>query len=598
MPLVAHVALWFALLTAPALAADPIMPLDQVERGMQCEGRSVFRGTEIQTFGVEILDVIDPAPGGGPGILFRAHGPNVDETGLGPGFSGSPIYCPDPEGTPRNAGAIAAGVEDYGNDVAIATPIEAVIGTPVEPPAGARPATAAERDARPWTLPLTLAGPGGYVRDTLITTAARRGLQLLAAPASASQVATGTDLQPGSAAGAAISSGALGISAIGTVAYRDGDRIWAFGHPLDNAGPRSLLLEGAFVHAVIGNPHPSGETLGTYKLSSPGTLAGMVGFDGLFAISGTLGALPRTVPVEVVARGDGRRLPTARTLVADESPLNYPSGLPPLSLVTPVSVTDTAFNALRAGSGRSHGSLCMRIELGERRKAMGFCNRYVGDGRGAGGPQLSMGGDAAIAASLLEEYDREHLDIERLRVTLRIDHGLRFATLRSATGPRTVRRGQSVRLRLTVQPPREPVRRISFRMRIPRSLKPGVRTLRLTGSAADPGEGSFGGLFSYALGARPSNHETFFDAGGTPTTIAELARTVASLHRFDGIRGTFRKSSGDSNGDEELAELLGFVDESSGDNGRPVFRHPTLRIGGRARVPFRVLGKRPAKPAG
>ena len=95
MRLVAHVALWLALLTAPALAADPIMPLDQVERGMQCEGRSVLRGTGISTFDVEILDVIAPGPQGGAAILFRASGPAVAETGLGPGFSGSPIYCPD-----------------------------------------------------------------------------------------------------------------------------------------------------------------------------------------------------------------------------------------------------------------------------------------------------------------------------------------------------------------------------------------------------------------------------------------------------------------------------------------------------------------------
>ena len=584
-PLVA----WFGLLAVPALGADPIMPLDQVQRGMQCEGRSVFRGTDVETFGVEILDVISPAPGGGAGILFRAYGPNVDGTGLGPGFSGSPIYCPDGEGVMRNAGAVSSGVEDYGNDVALAAPIESILGTPPEAPARARPSTRAERHARPWSLPLTLSGIGPSVRRALWPAAQRRGLTLLAAPATGAQAPAAADLQPGSAMAASVSSGEVGLTAIGTVAYRDdANRIWAFGHPLDNAGPRSLLLETAFVHTVIESPLPNGETLGTYKLASPGATVGTVTFDGQFAIVGSIGAPPATTAVEVLARGDGRRLPRARSLVADESRLNYPSGLPALSLVTPVSVTDRAFAALGAGSGRSHGSLCMRIELRSPSRRMGFCNRYVGDGRGSGGPQLSMGGDAAIAASLLEEYERRHLDIARVRVTLALEHGMRFATIRKATAPRRVRRGQRVTVRLTVQAPRERAQRLSFRVTIPRSVKPGTRTLRLTGAPADPGEGSYGGLFSYALGARPSTHDEGFYEVGSPVTVPQLAKAVSSIHRYDGIRGTFRRPQGSSEEDEELAELLGFVDVPDESAGPPLYRHPRMRIGGAARIRFSV----------
>ena len=85
---------------APAAAGDPIMPLSQVRSGMQCTGYSVVHGTEISSFGVEILDVIDgDASGPGPRLLVRVSGPAVDGTGVGPGFSGSPIYCPDAAGT-------------------------------------------------------------------------------------------------------------------------------------------------------------------------------------------------------------------------------------------------------------------------------------------------------------------------------------------------------------------------------------------------------------------------------------------------------------------------------------------------------------------
>lgn len=592
MRLTAYVALWLALLAAPALAGDPIMPLDQVQRGMQCEGRSVFRGTEVDSFAVEILDVIAPGPAGGAAILFRASGPNVGETGLGPGFSGSPIYCPDGEGTPRNAGAVSAGVEDYGNDVAVATPIEDILGTPVPAPSNARAATPAERRARPWSPPLVVSAPAGFPRRALFTAARRRGLDLLASPATISQVATGTDLQPGSAAGAAISSGTIGISAIGTIAYRDGERIWAFGHPLDNAGARALLLEGAFVHAVIGNPNPGADSLGTYKLASPGTVAGTIDFDGRFAISGTLGAPPPTIPVEVLGHGpDGAPTPTSRTLVTDESSLNYPSGFPALSLIATIGVAESAFAALGSGTGRSHGSLCMRVELRVPEGRMGFCNRYVGDGRGAGGPQIAMAGDAALAGSLLEEYDGSQLEIERRRVKLGLENGLRFATLRGAAGPRRTRPGRRIRVRLAVQPPREAVQHVSFRMRVPSSLRPGVRTLTLTGTSADLGESSLEGIFGFALGAHAGAHEEVSEQVGAAPTADGLAASIASLHRFDGIRGTFRKPP-DETPDDELAELFGFsfVDETSA--GEPLFRHPRLRIGGTATVRFRVLPRR------
>ena len=79
---------------APAAAGDPIMPLSEVRSGMQCTGYSVIRGTDISAFDVEVIDVVDSEPGTGTAmILVEASGPAVDRTGIGPGFSGSPVYC-------------------------------------------------------------------------------------------------------------------------------------------------------------------------------------------------------------------------------------------------------------------------------------------------------------------------------------------------------------------------------------------------------------------------------------------------------------------------------------------------------------------------
>ena len=57
-------------------------------------------GTEITTFDAEIVDVVsgDASATDGPRVLVRLSGPVVDESGVGPGFSGSPIYCADANG--------------------------------------------------------------------------------------------------------------------------------------------------------------------------------------------------------------------------------------------------------------------------------------------------------------------------------------------------------------------------------------------------------------------------------------------------------------------------------------------------------------------
>ena len=574
------------MLASAAFAADPIMPLEDVERGMQCEGRSVFRGTTIETFDVEILDVIAQDPmGSGPVILFRASGPAVDDTGLGFGFSGSPIYCPDGNGVMRNAGAVFAGVEDYGNDTALATPIEEILSMPVETPPQARPATRAERHAEDWTSPLMVAGAGPVVRRALWRAAAKAHIPLIHAPATASQVSTGTDLQPGSAVAAGISSGAIGLNSIGTVAYRDdANRIWAFGHPLDGAGERSLLMQGAFVHQVIGNPNPPGSNLGTYKLASAGDIAGTIDFDGNWAISGTLGTMPTTIPVVVGASGPTGDLERAVTLVADESPLNYPSGFAPLSLATSIAVSDRVFTALGSSSGRSYGRMCVRIDIRKLRRPMRFCNRYIGDGQFLGGSEIAMGGDAATAATLVERFDRSQIHVERVRSKLDVREGLRFARLRGASGPRRVRPGERIPIRITYQSPREKVQSSSFSVRVPEGLEPGRRMLRLSGSGADPGDASLDAIFTAGL----NPDDLFFGGGGpSPRTVKKLALAVHDIHRYDGIRGTFRRPRKRDRDIEDFIDFFGIADIGFG--GRAVFRHPKLRIAGTAKVPVRVL---------
>ena len=170
---------------------------------MQCEGRSVIPGTAISSFDVEVIDVLRNGPSHLDRILVRVSGPAVDATGIGPGFSGSPIYCPGSAG-PANAGAISEGVGEYGNKVALATPIEEILREPADPPAAG--AAGWPRSARPLVSPLTVSGLSPPFARILRAAARRAGRELVVSPADAGPSHPPQDLVPGSAVAVGMSS--------------------------------------------------------------------------------------------------------------------------------------------------------------------------------------------------------------------------------------------------------------------------------------------------------------------------------------------------------------------------------------------------------
>ena len=363
-------------LAAPAAAQDRIMPLSEVQKGMRCTGLSVVQGTEIASFDVEILDVVagDEA-GAAPRILFRVSGDAVDRTGIGPGFSGSPIVCRDSEGRDAYAGAISEGIGEYGGKVGLATPMENVVAQPVEPPVGMPPAP---RGARTLAAPLSVAGVTPRVGRFLSRLARREG-RLLITPGGRPRAAAFPvqQLRPGAAMAAGLSSGALSIGAVGTVAYVDGDRVWAFGHPFDGAGRRSLFLQDAYVYTVVNNP-VGVEGVSTYKLAAPGHDVGVLSADGLSAVAGRLGMAPRQFPMRVIATdGDTGNFRDVRVNIADENHLGQPTGVSALALVGAAATSEAATTALGEIPARQSGEMFATFRLVGQNSSLRLFNRYL-----------------------------------------------------------------------------------------------------------------------------------------------------------------------------------------------------------------------------
>src|SRR5690348_4637891 len=89
------VVLGVLLLGLPAPAApkpDSYWQVDDVRPGMKGQGRTVMKGTKIETFDAEVLGVLKNSSPGRDMVLCRLSGLDLDKTGVIAGMSGSPIY--------------------------------------------------------------------------------------------------------------------------------------------------------------------------------------------------------------------------------------------------------------------------------------------------------------------------------------------------------------------------------------------------------------------------------------------------------------------------------------------------------------------------
>lgn len=107
---------------------------------------------------------------------------------------------------------------------------------------------------------------------------------------------------PGGALGAQMVSGDMDMTGVGTITYRIGNRVLAFGHPMLGLGNISLPMTSAYIHDIF----PSYQS--SFKLASPIQTMGAIQQDTNFAIGGTVGAKADTVPMTVMIRNPQRQI--------------------------------------------------------------------------------------------------------------------------------------------------------------------------------------------------------------------------------------------------------------------------------------------------
>lgn len=139
------------------------MSVAEVRPGMKGYGLSVFEGTHIERFDVEVVSVLKNFNPRYDVVLIRCFGDYLQHTGAIAGMSGSPIYLTDDAGRSRMIGAFAYGWPWMKDPIAGVQPIEYMLALGSEsPPVEAEAPPKREAPAGPPKIEHRSSGPRGY----------------------------------------------------------------------------------------------------------------------------------------------------------------------------------------------------------------------------------------------------------------------------------------------------------------------------------------------------------------------------------------------------------------------------------------------------
>jgi hypothetical protein len=452
---------------ASAAGSGKFLPLTEVREGMKGTAMTVFRGSEPEEFEVEILGVL---PGGvGPKqdlIIGRIGGGAANRTAVFAGMSGSPVYV-----NGKLIGAISYSFPFSKEAICGITPIEQMISIFEERPrsttenrepvpvsfaeiasatyemrlpqqlptsspvvaagSGSMLQAVAGQSFRRIGTPLTFTGIAQSTLDLFAPQLMQAGLIPVAAAGGSAKItpmkkADANTLKGGASVSMMLTRGDYSLAAAGTVTMRDGDKVYAFGHPFLSLGTSDLPMSESSVITVV----PS--VSNSFKLAVPEAMVGTMTQDRATGVFGTLGRAPRMIPVKLnVETSRGQQESIEYEIAQDD-------------FLTPLLLNITVYNAIVAQE-RSIGDSTVMID-----GAINITGQQpIKLNRRFGGQQASMmaAGSVATPVNLLLRGRFDDLDIDSIELTLRSVDGSKAAELdRIAVDRVQVKAGETVNL--------------------------------------------------------------------------------------------------------------------------------------------------------
>ncbi len=481
-------------------------PVSELKEGMKGTARTVFKGSESEEFNVEIIGVV---PGGiGPHqdlVIGRISGGSSDRTSVFAGMSGSPVYIDG-----KLVGAISYSFPFSKEPICGITPIEQMINIfehktetksqakspravsftelastdwsqtfPVNSPVSSsvlmnnagssQMSSIAGQTFQPIATPITFNGFSQDTLDHFQNDLLKAGLMPVAAAGGTAAIsplkeADSNTLVGGDSVTMHLTRGDFSMAASGTVTWRDGDKIYAFGHPFLNLGAADLPMSESSVVTVIPNLSNS------FKLAVPQSLVGSMTQDRNTGVFGKLGQTPKMIPVKLTTTNTRNQKETLVYEIAKDE------------FLTPLLLNMTIYNAM---SANERGLGAGTVEIGGEIKIKNHDSIKV-ERRFGGMLAMNMAaGSVAAPVSLLIQSHLGDLEISGIELNLTTTDGSRTAVLeRLALDKTQVRAGETVQVQAFVRNDAGQI----FVQNIPVTIPAGTPTGNLMIAVGDGGQ--------------------------------------------------------------------------------------------------------------
>ena len=444
---------------------NQFMPLTEVREGMRGTARSVFHGTEPEEFNVEILGVLPGAVGPKQDLIIgRLSGGPADRTGVFAGMSGSPVYI-----NGKLVGAISYSFPFSKEPICGITPIEQIVSifeqkrpakTAISEPrsfsfgeivssstsdlagyavqdsariSGMSPNSmlmaVAGQSFRPIATPITFSGFSQATLDRFSPQLMQAGLIPVATSGGSSPITPMKKAGPNTLIGGRsvtmqLARGDYGLAASGTVTMRDGEKVFAFGHPFLGLGSSDLAMSESHVVTVV----PS--VSNSFKLAVDDSLVGSMTQDRATGVFGKLGTAPKMIPVKLSITTSRGQEQTLNFEVAQDETL------------TPLLLNITMYNSLIAQE-RTMGvsTIVLSGEVKVKNNAPIKLERRFAGSQAFQIAALSV--SSPVGMLLRGKFD--DLNFEGITLDLKLEEGSNTATLdRLAIDRADVRAGETM----------------------------------------------------------------------------------------------------------------------------------------------------------
>lgn len=478
-----------------ALKEGTYWQVDDVRPGMKGTGRTVMKGTRIETFGAEVIGVLKNSSPGRDMILCRLSGLDLERSGIIAGMSGSPITIDG-----KLLGAVAFGwssgkdpiagitpfvqmhefVEAYERRdsaellrprrIGLAAPVK-VGGVEYDAVSVAQsfadvPTTDTEFVLRPLRTPLSATG---FSANALRHFHDRLGKSLGLVPMQGGGVqgkvaadVKDIPLEPGGSLALSLVLGDFDLSGIGTVTHIEGQRVYGWGHSFQSLGACEFPLMTGYVHTIFPRQTVS------FKMGSPLKQVGVINADVSTGIAGWLGREVEMMPMKVSVALGKNPMRTFNVRVVRQRQM-----LPNLVFTVLTNSIDMEGDLPDDTTIR----LALRIEV-EDRAPIVIRDIYSGMS-GARAPQ-TLFSQAANLVQMLTNNAFQPLKPTRIEADIEVLHGRTTAEIETVAADAEIYLpGDTVQVTTTLKPYQGPRQTVTARLKLPADLPEGAHTITI-----------------------------------------------------------------------------------------------------------------------